>query len=115
MIDEVADATEQVSSESGNVSAAAQQQASSLTKISQNTQTLSDQADDLQEMLSQFTINEEAVKGAEKDAVAQQASVQAGFDGGSSPRDGSSSLDADGRNNQVYGEGGPDNLTPDDF
>jgi len=64
MIDEVADAAEQVSAESGNVSAAAQQQTSSLTQVAQSTQTLADQAAELQEQLSEFTIRETAAEPA---------------------------------------------------
>jgi methyl-accepting chemotaxis protein len=60
MIDEVADAAEQVSGESGNVSAAAEEQTSSLTQVAQNTQTLANQADELQGLLSEFRIRDAA-------------------------------------------------------
>ena len=71
MIDEVADAAEQVSGEAGNVSAAAQQQASSLTQVSQNTRNLSAQADDLRELLSQFTIQEATAEKVDADKTSQ--------------------------------------------
>lgn len=58
MIEEVTAAAQQVSGESENVSAAAEEQASSLTQVAQSTQRLAEQSDELQTLLSQFTINE---------------------------------------------------------
>lgn len=58
MIDKVADAAEQVSTESDNVSAAAEEQTSSLTQVSQSAQTLVEQADELQTQLATFTVSQ---------------------------------------------------------
>lgn len=79
MIDEVANAAEQVSGESGNVSAAAQEQASSLAQVAQSTQTLAGRAEELQELLSEFTIREAA---AESSAHTSETGAMASTDGG---------------------------------
>jgi len=57
MIDEVAESARQVSAESDNVSAAAEEQTSSLTQVSGSARTLADRATDLQDLLSQFTVD----------------------------------------------------------
>lgn len=56
MVDEVAGAADQVSDESENVSAAAEEQAASLTQVARNTQTLAERADELQTLLAEFTV-----------------------------------------------------------
>jgi methyl-accepting chemotaxis protein len=79
MIDKVANASEQVSDESGNVSAAAQQQTSSLTQVAQSTQTLTERAEELQGLLSQFTVQGELTDST---AFADRAEPAASADGG---------------------------------
>lgn len=61
MIDEVAEAADTVNAESDNVSAAAEEQTSALTQVSQNAVALADQAEDLQALLGEFTIDDRNV------------------------------------------------------
>ena len=80
MVDEVADAAEQINSESENVSAAAEEQASSLTEVAQSSQTLANQADELQQLLSQFTLDTEPAASESEPGTAAGSTTAA--DGG---------------------------------
>lgn len=57
MIDQVTEAAQQVSSESDNVSAAAEEQTSSMAQVANHAETLADRADELRTELAQFTID----------------------------------------------------------
>ena len=61
MIDEVAESAQQVSAESDTVSAAAEEPTPSLTQVSSSAQTLADQAAQLQDLLSQFALEDGTV------------------------------------------------------
>jgi methyl-accepting chemotaxis protein len=82
MVDMVARSANQVSSESTNVSAAAEEQASSLTQVSQTTQTLTEQADELQELIAGFSTGTNAAQRGKIGRGATGHSPQASADGG---------------------------------
>ena len=82
MIDTIVQSADQVSSESENVSAAAEEQTSSLTQVSQTARTLTQQADELQDMLSEFTISENTAHHGPTGGEPSTRSPQASADGG---------------------------------
>jgi len=79
MVDEVAEAAQQVSAESDTVSAAAEEQTSSLTQVAQSAETLVDKADELQDQLAQFRIGQTDMMG-QSAGPAQSVSADGGRD-----------------------------------
>ncbi len=73
MVDDVANAAQKVSAESGDASAAAQQQTSALTQVTHNAETLTERADELQTLLSQFRIQTNTTSIGESTGGSQSA------------------------------------------
>jgi methyl-accepting chemotaxis protein len=83
-IDEVAEISQQTVEEASNVSAAAQQQTSSVDKVQQRVADLSQQAESLQQLLAQFTVDDgSSVGGRETSGGRQTVSSDGGQTGGS--------------------------------
>jgi len=82
MVDEVASVADQTSTEAQNSSAAAEEQTSSLTEVSENVQSLAGRADELQDMLEEFTVSSQA-QGMATSPEATAASATT--DGGRTP------------------------------
>lgn len=87
MIDKIVESGKQVSSESENVSAAAEEQSASLTQVSHTTQGLAEQADELQEMVSEFNVSEDTAHHSLISRSTVETSRQVSADGGSSVSD----------------------------
>ena len=87
MIDKVVKSGKQVSSESENVSAAAEEQSASLTQVSRTTQTLAEQADELQDMISEFNIGEDVAHHSTTGRNTVDTPPQVSADGGSTITD----------------------------
>ncbi|WP_283404184.1 hypothetical protein [Halorubrum sp. DM2] len=68
MIEEVSDIGRKTADESGRASAAAQQQAASMTQVSDNVESLSGRAKQLRELLSTFDVSESALLNPQKAA-----------------------------------------------
>jgi methyl-accepting chemotaxis protein len=81
-VDEVTELSEENAAEAGNVSAAAEEQAASLTEVSEGVQTLSEQADELREMLDAFEVEPGRDGGVEMESEAPAGSEAATADGG---------------------------------
>jgi methyl-accepting chemotaxis protein len=95
MVDEVLRSADRISSESENVSAAAEEQASSLTQVSRTTKTLAERADELQDMASEFATSANVTRHGTTGEAAER-SPRTSADGGTGTLDGDrNSADAD--------------------
>jgi methyl-accepting chemotaxis protein len=83
-IDEVAEISQQTVEEASNVSAAAQQQTSSVDEVQRRVADLSQQAESLQQLLEQFTVDDgSSVGGLETSGGQRTVSSDGGQTGGS--------------------------------
>lgn len=78
MVDEVTEVAQQTSNEAGSVSAAAEEQTSSLSEVTQNIQAVNQRADDLQEMLKDFSVSAQKASIADSTTSSPQVTADGG-------------------------------------
>ena len=83
MVDDVSSVAEETAAEASNVSAASEEQTSSLTDVGQNVENLSKVAEELHELVEQFETKQTGISVEGQNSMATQTA--AATDGGSKP------------------------------
>jgi hypothetical protein len=68
MVDDVSSVSEETASEASTVSAATEEQTASINEVTQNVQTVSESAQSLRELVTQFDVGREGIESPEEAA-----------------------------------------------